>query len=76
MSKIKVATSDSEYCVKPRSAETKIHVLSRGSYHDDPVTKGCRSIPFNKKLLLYTKTSKRSFSKLYKVSKKLYRSQS
>jgi len=39
LSKIKVATSDSEFCVKPRSAETKIHVLNRGTYQDDPVTK-------------------------------------
>ena len=32
VSKIKVATSDSEYCQKPRSAETKINVLSRGIF--------------------------------------------
>ena len=30
VSKIKVATSDSEFCVKPRAAETKISVLCRG----------------------------------------------
>ena len=53
VSKIKVATSDSEYCVKPRSAETKIHVLSRGTYNGDPVTKGCRSILFQKTFFLY-----------------------
>jgi len=51
ISKIKVATSNSEYCVKPRSAETKIHVLSRGTFNGDPVTKGCRSIHFQKIIL-------------------------
>ena len=64
ISKIKVATSDSEYCVKPRSAETKIHVLSRGSYHGDPVTKGCRSIPFQKTLFFVLKLQREAFQKL------------
>ena len=47
ISKIKVATSDSEFCVKPRSAETKIHVLNRGTYQNDPVTKGCLMSKFS-----------------------------
>ena len=32
VAKIKVATSNSEFCVKPKSAETLISVLSRGTF--------------------------------------------
>ena len=51
ISKIKVATSDSEFCVKPRSAETKIHVLNRGTFQNDPVTKGCHMSKFSNSYL-------------------------
>ena len=37
--KLKMATPEAEYCVKPRYAETTIKVLSRGYFQSDPVTK-------------------------------------
>ena len=36
---LKMALEDSEFCVKPRKAETKVYVLSRGTYRGDPATK-------------------------------------
>ena len=37
--KLKVATSDSEFCDKPRESETLMAVLSKGLYCGEPATK-------------------------------------
>ena len=39
INKIRVATSQSEFCIKPRSAKTLIQVLNKGLFQGDPVTK-------------------------------------
>ena len=36
---LKMVLSDSEFCVKPRNAETLISVISRGLYQGEPATK-------------------------------------
>ena len=36
---LKMALSDSEFCVKPKNAETLISVISRGFYQGEPATK-------------------------------------
>lgn len=39
MNSLRAASADSEFCVKPKSAETLITVLSRGTFQGDPATK-------------------------------------